>query len=835
MKNAAKAKDNKNAAKNPKAMRKTIQRDVLKFQGMTQDGILVTGQGYSVMYRFPEVNFITETDETQLQIAEQYSAFMNAIPDDMVLQIVIVNIHTTEEELANSYHLPLTGRKTDQYVEDYNNIIDAKLKEGANDIRKEKYAVLTAKTHSLKEAKAMFQTAEAAMQDKMKAISGTQLIRMDALERVMVMKNITCGTEERIPFEREYSRYIDTEVDNEDRTHSVLSLAKMKRTRGSIKDIVAPPLFEKVNGGIRIGEKRYLKTYVIPELPPSLDTRFVTSISQLDHEMVTILRFAPMPRAQANKTVKNMNVNIKADVQKDTRKALQAGLDPEVTLSEDLIYKREEAATLRKDVIQDGKRLFVSAITTTLFAEDTESLNKIYSEYKSRCADNTVTPNPLYGLQTEALRDTMLLGMNEVLEMQNRLLTSDDVRAINPWNIQDIQDRQHGLFYGTNAVSGNAQMINRRYLAPAGNGLIFGTTGSGKSFFVKCEITTNYLSSDADEFIILDPENEFTPLALAYDGAVVDLSQNSETHINPLDMNMEWGNRDASPLSEKCDLMVSIVESILGNHRECNAYQVSAIHQATEKIYAPYIQTMNARRDNSEDPANEPDIDPSICPTLVDFYHALVEQQSMEGNQIAQAIQPYCLGQYNTFAHHTNIDIRARICVFQLVHLPEKMKEMAMKVCLSHIWTRVVRNQYRNQKLHAKKRLWIYLDEFHLFMQTESSRTSLTTYYKRVRKFNAIMTGITQDVNDIVSDVKSQTIFNNSGFFVYFHQESDLALRAIQAVNGNNISDALIDYVKNKGGIGVGLLKANGSMVPLNFVIPKNSLMYKLATTKLED
>ena len=832
-KKPAEQKETKKTTKATKTMRKTIQEDVLVFKEMTEDGILATDKCYSIMYRFPEANFITETDEVQLQIAEQYSAFMNAIPDGVTLQIVIVNIHTTTEELERSYHLPLTGKALDQYVEDYNtNIIDVKLKEGANDIKKEKYAILTAKTHELKEARALFQTAEIAMQDKMKAISGLQLTRVNALERVEAMKNITYGTGDRIPFGREYSRYIDTEVMDDGQTKNTLSLAKMKRTKASIKDMIAPPIFEKTNGGIRIGETRYAKTYVIPELPTSLDTKFVTAVTNLDHETVTILRFAPLPRDKANRLVKMMNVNIKADVQKDTRRALQNGLDPEVTLSEDLLYAREEAANLRRDVVQEGKRLFLFSMTTTLFGEDPEELTKIFSEFKSRCADNSVSPNPLYGLQTEALRDTMLIGKNEVMENSNRLLTSDDVMAIIPWNIQDLQDRKHGLFYGINAVSGNAQMINRRYL-PLGNGLIFGQAGSGKSFFAKCEIAVNYLASDDDDFVILDPENEFTPLAKAYNGAVVDISMNSESHINPLDMNMEWSEKDATPLAEKCDLMVSIVESILGGGRECNAFEVAAIHAATEKIYAPYIAEMNERREKSPDPANEPDLDPNICPTLIDFYEALKEQNSVEGHKISQAIQPYCIGQYNAFAHRTNIDPRARICVFQLVHLPEKMKEMAMKVCLSHIWTRVVKNRQRNQKYGTAKRLWVYLDEFHLFMQTSSARTSLIAYYKRVRKYGAIMTGITQDVADIVGDIRSQGIFSNTGFFVYFHQ-SVLGQRALQSVNNNNVSDALMEYVSNKG-VGVGLLQTNGAMVPINFVIPRESRMYQLATTKLED
>ena len=62
------------------------------------------------------------------------------------------------------------------------------------------------------------------------------------------------------------------------------------------------------------------------------------------------------------------------------------------------------------------------------------------------------------------------------------------------------------------------------------------------------------------------------------------------------------------------------------------------------------------------------------------------------------AVEPYCIGNYNLFAHKTNFENKNRLTVFNLLYLPEKMKEMAMKVCLSNIWTTIVRNKENNEK-----------------------------------------------------------------------------------------------------------------------------------------
>ena len=98
------------------------------------------------------------------------------------------------------------------------------------------------------------------------------------------------------------------------------------------------------------------------------------------------------------------------------------------------------------------------------------------------------------------------------------------------------------------------------------------------------------------------------------------------------------------------------------------------------------------------------------------------------------------------------------------------MKEMAMKVCLANIWTRIVKNRENNEKMGTNKAIWVYLDEFHLFFQTERSADTIMAYFKRVRKYGGIMTGITQDVADMLRSQQGTAMFNNTGFFIFLNQ-----------------------------------------------------------------
>ena len=46
-----------------------------------------------------------------------------------------------------------------------------------------------------------------------------------------------------------------------------------------------------------------------------------------------------------------------------------------------------------------------------------------------------------------------------------------------------------------------------------------------------------------------------------------------------------------------------------------------------------------------------------------------------EAHQLAMNMEPYCVGNYNMFAHRTNIDPKSRLIVYDLRSMPKNMKE----------------------------------------------------------------------------------------------------------------------------------------------------------------
>ena len=804
----------------PMKMAKSVQ-EVLDFEAITIEGTIVSkGGNYSRLYSLTDSNFITESDERQGDIILDYAKFVNRFPDNVEISIVIVNKRNTTEQLSKSYHLKPQGDGFDNYRDDYNHIIDEKIKDGHNDISKDKYILMNVHADNLSDANITFDAAEISLQEAIKQINRVGVKSLDALQRLKVMREILCGVE-GVPFDEEYSRYFLRTRDGEGNDNISLDTTRLKKEGVSVKDLIAPQMISKEKGLLQLDEERFTKAFAFTNLPNSLDTSFLTNVTNLPYEMVTVIQLKPVPRKKALSLVKNQNVAIKADVIKASQQAYRSGYDPSL-MNEDLQQAQQEAGKLRKDIVVDGKKLFYATLVTVLIGKNEEEIRVIEEQYKAKCADFSVIPNTLMGQQVPALNTATLVGNSKIII--DRMLTGDHACALFPFNIQELNDKK-GHFYGINAQSKNMAMYDRKRSRLA-NGLIFGQSGSGKSFFTKGEIIPNLLDGK-DDMIILDPENEYRLIAEAFGGTVIDLEAKSDYHINPCDLSMEWDDPKATPMVDKCDYMVGLVESVLGRGRECSSYEVNAIHRACNKMYEPYIEEMT-KRHNDGDNTN---IYPELCPTLVDFYEALIADQTAESAKIAMAIEPYCIGNYNLFAHHTNIKSESRLTVFNLLYLPEKMTEMAMKVCLANIWTRIVKNKEQNEKNGTNKSIWVYLDEFHLFFKTESSASTIMAYFKRVRKYGGIMTGITQDVADLLKTQQGTAMFNNTGFFVILKQ-SPIGRDQIQKLWG--VSDALIDYTKDKDS-GIGIIYNNSVLIPMNYKLPTDSILYRLMSTNPND
>ena len=297
-----------------------------------------------------------------------------------------------------------------------------------------------------------------------------------------------------------------------------------------------------------------------------------------------------------------------------------------------------------------------------------------------------------------------------------------------------------------------------------GNSFILGVSGGGKSFAAKGEIENVILSSESD-VIIIDPEREYSQLVKALGGEVIHISATSQNHINAMDMTKEYGD-GANPVILKSEFIMSLCEQ--------------------------------------------------------DFRAELLKQDEPEAKEIALAIELFTSGSLNTFAKHTNVDTNNRLICYDILDLGKQLMPIGMLVVLDSILNRITQNRAKGRNT------FIFIDEIYLLFQHEYSANFLFTLWKRVRKYGAYATGITQNVDDLLQSHTARTMLANSEFIIMLNQASTDRLELAKLLN---ISDLQMSYITNVEA-GHGLIKVGSSLVPFANKFPKNTKLYKLMTTK---
>ena len=409
--------------------------------------------------------------------------------------------------------------------------------------------------------------------------------------------------------------------------------------------------------------------------------------------------------------------------------------------------------------------------------------------------------------QFATLRFQQVDGLNTVMPFGTRkidafrTLTTESLSVFIPFRVQDIF-HENGIYYGQNVISKNMIIADRKQLLN-GNSFILGVSGGGKSFAAKGEIINQVLSSDAD-IIIIDPEREYSQLVNAMGGEVINISATSDNHINAMDMNKDYGD-GANPVILKSEFIMSLCEQLIGG-TNLGAKQKSIIDRCTASVYRSYQQN---------------DYQGHI-PTLQDFRAELLQQDEPEAKELALAIELFTHGSLNTFAKQTNVDTNNRLICYDILDLGKQLMPIGMLVVLDSILNRITQNRAKG------KNTFIFIDEIYLLFQHEYSANFLFTLWKRVRKYGAYASGITQNVDDLLQSHTARTMLANSEFIIMLNQASTDRLELAKLLN---ISDLQMSYITNVEA-GHGLIKVGSSLVPFANKFPKNTKLYKLMTTK---
>lgn len=761
----------KSKRKIPKTVQQSIPIDVIY-----KDGIIQSGRIFSKMWRFSDINYEVASNAEQEEMFLAHSAILNGLPTDAVAKISIYN-RQLQNNAIEQMTLPAANDKYKEYAKELEELLNDKMAE-SNNIVHEKYITISAEKKNIKEARTYF------------ARVGSDL----AADFAKVSSQITeLGYKERLRLFYEFFR------ENEEDFSFDL---KRAMARGAhFKDYIAPDSIEFKRDYIQIGDK-YARVLFLKEYPSFLKDELLSQLTDFSRSMMVSVDIQPIPTDEAVKEIQKKLLAIETDITKWQQKQNMAN-NFSATVPYEMEQMRSEIKEFMDDLTARDQRTMFVTMTLVHLADSIEELNNDTETLMSIGRKDLCNLSVLKFQQEDGLNTVLPYGLMDIEAV--RTLTTESTAVLIPYKTQEIID-DGGLYYGINAISHNLLMCNRKLLLN-GNGFIIGVSGSGKSFASKMEIAMSALFTD-DDIIVVDPEREYAPLVSNLGGEVIKLSASSPNHINAMDINEDTGGED-NPISIKSEFLISLFDQLLKNGDArfgggVGAKDRSIIDRCTINVYNDYF------KGKSEN-----------MPTLADFREELLKQSEQEAHDLALSLELFATGSLDAFSHQSNVNVNNRIACYDILELGDQMKSIGLLIMLDNIMNRVMANRKRGKYTR------VYIDEAHLFFKNPYSAEFLLKAWKRFRKYGGLLTGITQNIADCLSNETARGMLANSEFLLMLNQApSD----RIELAGLLNISQTQMGYITNAPA-GHGLIKVGGSIVPFVNDFPSDTQLYKLMST----
>ena len=762
------------AEKEPFRILRSVQ-DAVPIRRSWPDGIFQVGNRFSKSFSFTDINYAVAGKGDKTTMFLDYSELLNALDSGASAKITINNRKMDKAAFERSLLLPMREDGLDHFRREYNGMLLSKVTGANNSILQERYLTVSVHKKNIEEARSYFSRVGTDIITHLAQLSSVGR-ELDVQSRLQILRDFFKGNEPAA---------------------FAFDLKEHMKKGHSFKDWLCPDSMEfqkdyfRLNG--RWGRVLYLQGYA-----SYIKDSMISELCSLDRSLMLSIDILPVPTDEAVREIQNKLLGVETNAANWQRKQ-NAANNFSAVLPYDMELQRKETKEMLDDLTTRDQRMMFGLVTMVHLADTKEQLDSDTETILTVARKHMCPRSVLRWQQKDGLDTVLPYGLRKIQVL--RTLTTESTAVLIPFRAQEIM-QAGGIYYGQNAVSKNMIVADRRKLLN-GNSFRLGVSGSGKCFSAKEEIVSIALSTD-DDILILDPESEFGLLAEALGGEVIRVSATSDTHLNAMDMDRAYGD-ERNPLIEKSEFILSLFEQLVGAGG-VSAKEKSILDRCAYDVYREYM---------ANNYTGEP-------PTLKDLYHALLKQPEPEARGLALSSELFITGSLNTFAQPTNVATKARIIAYDIRELGEQLMPIGMLVTLDAIFNRVIQNWKKG------KTTWVFADEFYLLFRYQYSADFFYKLWKRIRKYNGLVTGLTQNVDELLRSDTARLMLANSEFLVMLNQS---ATDRDELAKLLNISDTQLGYITNVAA-GCGLIRCAGNIVPFENSFPRNTQLYRLMTTK---
>lgn len=793
--NRPKKKDKRSQKVAKEKEKKDFTKKVLNtipYKKILSDDIFFMGKKmYSKAYTFDDINFNLSDEEQQYMYLERYIEFLSILDDTVDCQICCWNSQINLDDFKKKTLLPQKADDLFEYRYEFNSrVLEENIRKGQNAIQKHMYITLTIKAPDEETAIRRFKSLDITATNTFNRIGNTNMRVLTSQERVEMLKDFFVGTDDMpVPqlTEKDYEKGID-------------------------KLYCAPDYFDFKKDYFMFNNT-YAKTIYIREYPSTATSEILTELLATGIEIMVTTNIETYDSAEARKLVQHQITAIDTDVAKREVKAAQHG-NFSNQMPQRIKNQRDAMVSVYDKITMKDQKLFMTNMQILIKAESFEELNNNLEVIESTLKRSGCIKGEMAWEQEHGMCDCLPVGYQRKFGWL-RTMPSESVAIFMPFNVKEMQ-MENSVYYGLNMLSHNIILFDRMKGLVNPSGFVLACPGSGKSFTVKREIVNVFLGYEDADILVIDPEREYWKLAEAFGGEVVKFSNGSKNHINPFDFDFRLlEDEEIDIIADKCQLLTSFISCMDSKH-PLNAQEKSFVDRCVRKAYAKSNVLTT--------------LDPADMPTLGTFLECMKEEteninKDMKDKLII-TVDMYVNGSAKYFDNQTNVNTKSRFIAYDIRDLNGNLKTQSMLLILDYIWNRLSENRDKGRKTY------IYFDEAHPLFQDEYSLDYLRMLWKRARKYGGVLTGITQNVEDLLKDDKSRSMLSNSEFLVLLKQNPTDAAKLQDILH---FTDSEIQYV-NDTPAGHGILVLGGkTKIPFYDEFPKDTKLYSMMTTNFSE
>ena len=558
-----------------------------------------------------------------------------------------------------------------------------------------------------------------------------------------------------------------------------------------IKDLIAPSGIDATSTNrleIVSGTSKYARTMLVSTLPRMCTFPELLRGLYTFGDINVSVYITPVSEAKSQNEL-NRTIN---ELESERIVAQERG---QINRESSLAQKRAEAEELRDAIASGLDKLFESSIICTLFAYSVEELDKQTELLSSEMAKTLTGMKTAWAMQEDAFKSNLPLGEDKIKKVHT--FDRRSMATVFPFINSDV-GHEDGIPIGFNRQTGLPILYDNFSPTLSNyNMVVFGKSGAGKGVTIKTIIARSAVLNGI-ESLALDAEGEYGVVADALGGLNVVISPNSNTIINPFDIEPEI-TRDEITGREKIVLNVEnkiedVTQILLtmarGSTRteEVNEVTKQIIAEATAEEYASLgitndVNSLYERNVNGIVQNNYLGRNKKQMPTIGSWYKRLVYNSNNNTNQDYRTHYSYLVkvmkqyvrelnGQMAYFDGQSTFDLLEGTSFINLdiSNLEERFaRPLAQQILLSWIWEKYVKKNSEDKAKAGKKR--VLVDEAWMLLPYPEAVDFLNKMARRARKRNVSLAVVSQRFQDFYEMSEVQSVLTSSDTKLFLAQD----------------------------------------------------------------